>query len=245
MQIRKVLLAFTVGLLAAGCATSMGPHDFAAMQATDFGPPVTVKICALLDEGITPGEARELLAKAWAEDGPRYGVSFTIAHAARWQRPGFTVRAIMGDVARYRLRPPCDRILALVGRHAGDMLWGIMPISVDLGGVNTSTSTHGFVVARLTTATQWLTPPKDALNHELHHMLGCHPHFNMAACYPQIMALKRAAAALGGAFFPGWNGVDGLLVRSHDEVNATIAKELRGELVPARPVTAPLLPPRD
>ena len=231
MQRWIVLLTVFVGVAAAGCATSMGPHDPEAFRQTDFVAPVTVQVCALLDEDISREEAAKLLADAWAEDGPRYGVYFYIVHAARWRRPGFTVRAIMGDVARYQLRSPCDRILAFVGRHAGDVLWGMMPISVEiLGGVNTSTSTHGFVVARWATATQWLTPPKDALNHELYHMLGCHPHFNMRACYPQITALKRAAAALGVAFFPGWNGVDGLLVRSRDEANATIARELRGEL---------------
>lgn len=231
MQRRIVLLTVFVGLAAAGCATSMGAHDPEAFRRTDFGAPVTVKVCALLDEGITRDEASKLLAEAWAEDGPRYGVDFSIVYAAPWRRPGFTVQAIIGDVARYQLRPPCDRILAFVGRHAGDALWGMMPISVEiLGGVNTSTSTHGFVVARWATAAQWLTPPKAALNHELHHMLGCHPHFDMAACYPQIAALKRAAAAADGNFFPGWNGVEQTLVRTRAEVNATIRRELRGEL---------------
>lgn len=224
-----VLLALT-GLLAAGCATTMGPHDLEALRATNFGPMADVRVCALLDEGITLGEARELLAKAWAEDGPRYGVYFSIVHAAPWKRPGFSYQAIINDVALRPLKPPCDRILAFVGRHAGDMLWGLMPISVEyLGAVNTSTSTHGFVVARQATTAQWLIPPKDALNHELHHMLGCHPHFDMGACYPQIAALKRAAA---DGFFPGWNGVEGVLVRTREAVHATIAREIRGELIP-------------
>lgn len=117
-------LVFLV-LLLVGCAT-VGVRDDAALARVPFdGPPVTLGLCALLDEGVTATEAAALLDEAWREDGARYGVAIRLVQTAAWKRPAFRGDGIMVALRREPLEAPCDRVMAFVGRHAGDVLWAL------------------------------------------------------------------------------------------------------------------------
>ena len=73
-----------------------------------------------------------------------------------WERPAFSQKGIIRDVARRPLTAPCDRILALVGRDARDFLWGVLMPEI-LGAVETRTNSKGYVVAQVGSLNQVLT----------------------------------------------------------------------------------------
>ena len=55
----------------------------------------------------------------------------------------------------------CDRVLALISRNVGDVIWGLTALPEVLGEVNDETLTHGFVVGKMGSLNQLLmSPPK-------------------------------------------------------------------------------------
>ncbi len=100
----------------------------------------------LLDDGITEGEASALLSRAWARERDFYRLDFQIVRAKTWPRPAFTAPGLIDALLAEPLEPPCDRVLAFVGRHAGDVLYGlaalVLPIPEFFGAVNGSTLTR-------------------------------------------------------------------------------------------------------
>jgi hypothetical protein len=216
MPLRWLVLA---GLALVGC-TTVGLHNPAALKRTDFGEPVTLGVCAYLDDGITPDEAASLLDDAWRGDGPTYGLVIRIVQTTRWERPAFAMPGIMRALTREPLAPPCDRIMAFVGRHVGDVLWSLLMPQV-LGAVNDLTVTHGYVVARAVSVDQALVPPAHVLRHELHHMLGCEHGLTLGGCYERIAELKRAYE---GSFFPAWSFVFGRVISSRGEINRLLGR---------------------
>ncbi len=210
MAIYRVL-AIVIAALGAGC-TSMGSHDYEALKKIDFGPARTVRLCVLLDDGISAADARSLLTSAWTEEERRaFGIDFEVVRFRRWFRPGYTVDAIVASLVKEPLEPPCDRVLAFVNRTFGDFVWGFFWLPEVYGYVTRSVLTHGYVVARMATLQQaiLLATPASILNHELYHLLGCTEHWNMGLCYEQIAQLKRADA---GEFFPAWSPITTLKV---------------------------------
>ncbi|MGH7268215.1 MAG: hypothetical protein ACREMB_25635 [Candidatus Rokuibacteriota bacterium] len=198
MRARALLLA---GFVLAGC-TTVGLHDNGARSRVDFAEPVTVRVCALLDDGITAVEAAALLETAWRDEVPAYGVRFTIVESRRWPRPAAGATAIMAALAREPLPPACDRLLAILAVGVGDvvrtLLW-----PTPLGA---SALTHAYV----------LTGMPGVLHHELHHLLGCEHALSLARCYERIAALKRARQ---DGFFPAWSRAAGRMVTSREEIN--------------------------
>jgi hypothetical protein len=203
-------LAAVAVLAAAGCS-SIGLHDHAALAMIDAGPPVTLAVCALLDDGITADEAAALVDHAWREEGPRVGIRVRLARATPWKRPAFTADGLMRAIRRERLEPPCDRIVAFVGRHVGDLVWGLL-LPEALGGAGL---VHGYVVARRASLGQLLASPAAVLRHELYHLLGCEHALSMAGCYVRIAALRRDHR---GEFFPVWSRTLSRAVASREEV---------------------------
>ncbi len=63
-------LALGVCLLGTnGCfVTSIGMDRPEVRTQTDFGPPETLRVCALLDDGISQRDAQETLADYWNQD---------------------------------------------------------------------------------------------------------------------------------------------------------------------------------
>ena len=213
-----------VCLLAAavtGC-TFIGFHDTAARAALDFGAPDTVALCLYADKGIGEREARRLIADAWGHEGRLYGVDVTVAKVVPWKRHGFTMDGIMDTITREPLAAPCDRVMALVNRNVGDVLWAVLQLPEYLGAVNDDTLTHGYTVARRVSLNQVFMTPVGTARHEIYHMLGCDEHFNMERCYGQIAMLKRYKQEHGSDFFPAWDLVNKRIVPSRGEVNARL-----------------------
>ena len=215
--------AVLLPLLSWGC-TTIGMHQPAALSKTEFGPLVSVRLCVLLDEGISRDDAQALLDAAWQEEGRRYNLRFEIVDATEWQRPAFTADGILSALVTVPLSSSCDRLLAFVGRHLGDVVWGLIGPAEVLGAVNDATQTHGYVVARIGSLQQLILTPASALRHELYHLLGCE-HFAMVRCYQTIAQLKRDRGISDPDFFPSWSAIEKRSVRSRRDVNALLQQE--------------------
>jgi hypothetical protein len=217
LRLRACALALLLGLVLSGC-TAIGLHNAVARAQHDFGVPDTVRLCLYLDDGVSEGWGRALIAAAWREEGQLYGLNVTVASVTRWRRPAFTVDGILTAIQRKPLVDGCDRVFALVGRHAGDALWGLFLPEV-LGAVNDETLTHGYAVVHRASINQILTSPTDVVRHELYHLLGCDTHFRMHRCYEQISRLKRWKQDNRSDFFPAWDLVRQQMLVSREAVN--------------------------
>ena len=220
------LLLCLVALWVGGC-TSMGAHEEAALKNTDFGPPEPLRICVLLDTPeISQAEGTKLMQAVQAEFA-LYEITVTVPWYQAWHRPGFGGMKIITDLASRKLPPPCDRVMALVGQNAGDVLVGLFVST--LGSVDTVTHTRGYVMSEFSSINQVFAPPAAALVHESYHLLGCDHDVTMTECYARIQRLKAAARenrAAGNDFFPTYT-VRGQLILHRDEVDVREANALR------------------
>ena len=197
------LLPILLAMLTSGCVT-VGHHDADALQTMDFGPVEKLRVCLLVDEGVTEKSARELL-KAMSDELAIFDLEVEIPWVRRWERPAFLMNGIIEDVALRPLEPPCDRLMAVVGRHVGDFLVSWFTPEI-LGAVETNTHTRGYVVGKAVTFNQLFQRPSAVAVHESYHMLGCVHGRSLQECYPYILELKRMARASrdgGNDFFPG------------------------------------------
>ena len=209
-------------VILSGC-TSIGLHNTDARRLHDFGAPDTVRLCLYLDAGIDKGGARALIDEAWRSEAPLYGLRITVAEVTRWVRPAFTMDGIMEALTREPLRPGCDRVFALIGRHFGDVLWGLVLFPEILGAVNDETLSHGYAIVRRATLNQLLSSPRSVIRHELYHLLGCDEHFHMGRCYQQIARLKYWKRTHQSEFFPAWDLTNGRILASREAVNEALS----------------------
>src|SRR2546422_11182326 len=128
----------------------------------------------------------------------------------------------MKALLRQPLPAGCDRLFALVGRHAGDVLWGFFGLPEVLGAVDDDTSTHGYAVVGRVSLNQMFMSPTSVVRHEIYHLLGCDEHFNMKRCYAQIASLKRWKQTQRSDFFPAWDLVNKRMLVSREAVNARL-----------------------
>jgi hypothetical protein len=219
--LRIFLPALALVLLSA--CTSMGTHNHVLRTDHDFGAVETVDVCLYLDDGITEETGRKLVYDAWHAEGHMYGIELNIVRVEEWPRPAFHMEAILAELRQKPLEAPCDRILALVGRNLGDMVWAFFGPEV-LGAVNDETLTHGYTVAQRRTVNQLLMSPVDVTRHEIYHMLGCDIHYDMPHCYDQIARLKEWRRTYGGDFFPAWDLVNKRLIPTREAVNVRLAE---------------------
>jgi hypothetical protein len=182
-----------------------------------FGAPDRVALCVLADEGISEERARELIDDAWREETSLYGLRVEVASVTAWRRPAFAADGIIQGLLREPLGPGCDRIFALVNRHAGDVVWGLLLPEV-LGAVNDETLTHGYAVVGRASLNQVFMPPVEVVRHELHHMVGCDAHFDMERCYRQIAMLKHRRQDHDADFFPAWDRINQRMLVSREAV---------------------------
>lgn len=225
----RALLYPLSALLLAGC-TSLGAPDETALARTDFGPVETLRVCVLLDEPkITQKTAAPLIA-SMTQEFAKYNIQITVPWIHSWHRPSGGGMAIIEALADEQLAPPCDRLLALVGRNFGDFLIGTL-FADELGSVDTVTSTRGYLAANVGTLNQLFVPPEAAAVHEFYHLLGCQHGLSMAACYERIRQLKIAAAinhANGNDFFPTYSR-RGQLLLTRESVDVREAMALKVE----------------
>lgn len=196
-----LLIALT---LAGFACTTVGQHDRNVLEAIDFGPREELRICILADRGVAENTVK-LLAGHIQEELSMFGLDVSIPWIKKWERASFYREGIVRDVAIIPLEPPCDRLLALVGRNTGDFLFGLIGIET-LGAVETVSHTKGFVVANRASINQLFLSPKDVAIHESYHLIGCPHAARLADCYQHIRELKRIARAnrsQGNDFFPG------------------------------------------
>lgn len=221
------LCCLLTGALVTGC-TSLGAPDAAALQRTDFGPPDTLRVCVLLDDNdVSRSEAAELIQTV-NQSLSVYNLQITVPWYQHWERPGHGDMKIIENLASLKLPPPCDRLLALVGRDVGDFLIGLLGFE-ELGSVDTVTHTRGYVFAELESINQIFMPPSAAAVHETHHLLGCAHALTMAGCYERIAMLKNAARLNrqnGNDFFPTYT-LQGQLILRREEVAVREAMALR------------------
>jgi len=223
------LLCPLVALLLAAC-TSLGAPDEAALAQTDFGPEETLRVCLLLDEPKITQKTAAPLITSITQEFAKYNIRVTVPWYRSWHRPGGGVMAIIAALADEQLAPPCDRLLALVGRNFGDFLIGLLAVD-ELGSVDTVTSTRGYVAANVGTLNQVFVSPEAAVVHEAYHLLGWQHDSSMAACYARIHRLKDAAAlnrANGNDFFPTYSR-RGQLLMNRAEVDVREAMALKVE----------------
>ena len=198
----QVFAAGAVFLSLSACGT-IGAGLPSLRESLDFGPRVELRVCLLVDPGVGEAKARSLVASADRELDA-YGIDVGVPWLRPWTRPAFTADGMIDELLRRPLEPPCDRLVAFVGRHLGDSLFGLL-LPQTLGAVDGATHTRGVIVGRLATPGQLLMSPSRTTAHEFYHLLGCAHALTKRSCYDQIRALKQATPA-GGGFVPGVTG---------------------------------------
>jgi hypothetical protein len=230
-----------------GCFfTSIGMSDPTARAKTDFGPPETLRVCALLDDGITQQDARETLQDYWNQnEASEYDLSVKLVSYSTLPRSldKFFYWQIADEVAMRQIPKGCDRMMYFVNRNALDALWSVPELygaPEVLGEVDNYTMTRGFVVDRIASLNQllmglWLSPSKVA-RHETYHMLGCQHSLEMDQCYKRIAEAKWIENRLSsagcyeksgiGSFFPAFSHEgEGPLLLTRAQANSVLGLE--------------------
>ena len=205
-------------LLLMGCST-IGAPDEAAFAATDFGAREPLRIVVLQDDGVSDELSSRLLGQITMELAP-YGIDVVVPWSRPWRREAFADQALMVQLGKELLEPPCDRLLALIGRTAGDFLLGLVGFET-LGAVDLATHTRAFVAARRASINQVFVSPSRVCVHEAYHLMGCPHDVTLSGCYTRIASLKSVAREnreAGNDFFPGVDA-GGSPIRTRDEAN--------------------------
>ena len=222
---RALRLAVVLLVFGLSACTSVGVHT-RSQSARDYGPPAQLRVCLLRADDVSQQRADDLIA-AVNREFKTYGIEVIVPWTRRWERPGFGHRTLLDDVVARELEPPCDRLIALVDRNAGDALWGMLMPEV-LGAVDDATHTRGFVVANTASLNQLFMPPSKVAVHEFYHLLGCPHSASLSRCYGQIERLKRQIATRQPEFFPAMDAYGTLLV-TRDEANTELRRVLAVE----------------
>lgn len=208
----------------------IGFHVASERKSHQYGADTDLKICFITEPGIDEADTRELAAE-WDEELSLYGIRVKVAGIQTMKRPGFMYGPVLGFLNSLMLEAPCDRIVYLMGRTAGDIAFEVamMGIFVKLGlkfevhgAVETRTHTRGFVKAQYMEFLQLLfSSPRSTMIHEGYHLLGCEHSFTLSACYARIARLKEALSTPGRDpdFFPTY-GSNGVILTTRSEVNA-------------------------
>lgn len=214
----RIAALLTTLAVCAGC-TGIGMHT-KEREAVDYGPPQTLEVCLLVHPDVPANRADELIA-AVDKEFATYGIDVTVPWVREWQRPGFTAATILMEIMGRELEAPCDRLMGLVDRHAGDFLWGLVMPEV-LGAVDDVTRTRGFVVATMGSVNQVFAEPMLATVHEFYHLVGCGHGASKTKCYHEIAKMKASRPAESD-FFPGVTD-DGKYLLTREEANEAIRK---------------------
>jgi hypothetical protein len=220
--LRASALSLTLVVAISGC-TSIGLHSADARRQHEFGPPDTLRLCLYLDDGISETSAQALIDEAWREEAPLYGLQVSVTKVTRWPRPAFTMDGIIEALTREPLPPGCVRVFALIVRHVGDILWGLLLLPEVLGAVNDETLTHGYAIVGHASLNQLFSSPTDVIRHEIYHLLGCDEHFRMGRCYEQIARLKQWKRSHQSEFFPAWDITSQRILATREAVNEALS----------------------
>jgi hypothetical protein len=241
-------LALGVCLLGtSGCfVTSIGMDRPEVRTQTDFGPPETLRVCALLDDGISQRDAQETLADYWNQDeASKYKLAIEMVSYSSLPRSmdEFFHWQIGRQVAVRQIPPGCDRMMYFVNRNVLDVAWSVPEIygaPEVLGEVDDYTMTRGYVIDRVASLNQvlmspWFSPSKVA-RHETFHMIGCGHDLVMDQCYKHIAEAKWVENRLQDAgcyqksgveeFFPSFSHAgDGPILLTRAQANSILGLE--------------------
>ncbi len=239
------LIALSMCLLgSSGCfMTSIGMDRPEVRAQTDFGPPSTLRVCALLDDGISQSDAQTTLQDYWNEtEASKYQLAVKLVSYSSLPRTldEFFGYQIGRQVVMRQIPPGCDRMMYFVNRNVLDVAWSI-PEAYGapevLGEVDDNTMTRGYVVDRIASLNQvlmspWFTPSKVA-RHETFHMIGCGHDLVMDQCYKHIAEAKWIEERLRNAgcyektgteeFFPAFSHEgEGPILLTRPQANSII-----------------------
>ncbi len=193
---------------------------------------LAIRVCALLDDGVSSEEAADILADWNEAEGRRYALRFELAEATPVARSPWNPTAPMVIARSTPLAPPCDRILFFVSAGALEYAWGVAAIAgvpILLGEVDDETGTRGWIQTRwispLLQVLSWMPPPVVA-RHELFHFLGCPHALARTECDSGIGTLRGAA---GADFFPAMSPLGGPrpIFQTRAEVDAALQPRTR------------------
>ncbi len=227
---RRRRVAILPMLIAVGGCTTIGV-DTAEIRKVDFGEPISLEVCLLKHPDVKQ-ERADLFIAAVNKEFADFGITLTVPWVRDWERPAFTVDGILKDILSRELEAPCDRLVGLVDRHAGDFLWGLLLPEV-LGAVDSQTRTRGYIVANFASLNQAFTPVEFAAMHEFYHLVGCGHNVSKSKCYHAISALKASRPA-DSDFLPGV-GEEGDYILTREAANQVIAKYLAEEAAKKAP----------
>lgn len=223
-----VLLSFIVIMLAS-CTSIGGLTSKPDMARYKFGPPLTMRICILRDPAVSEEQAKNLM-KAWQEEITQFNLTLSLQWIHPWPRPAFGAYGLMEAIAEPTMEAPCDRLVALIGRNAGDAIYSLMslvlPMPEILGYVDNVTQSRSFIIATWGPSINQVFAggPEAVMIHEGYHLLGC-GHNSWSQCYDSIAETKRLARTNqqdGIDFFPS-RTVEGVVFLTREKANTALA----------------------
>lgn len=204
---KSIFCIFFVLLFAINCGTTVGFHRDSIREEINFGGQKNLNVCFLVEEDIDFEDVDEL-AGYWAEELELYNIRLNVTHKRHVERFGFWGSTVLERLRDYKINSNCHRIVYLVGRTWGDILFEFFAIAFYVtiglkaethGAVEGYTNTRGYVKAKYVGLLQLITTsPKSTLIHEGYHMLGCPHALTMTECYDKI----KQAKDLNGNIFP-------------------------------------------
>ncbi len=216
--------AFLTGVLLTACRAAIGLHLAPAAPPESV---LTIRVCALLDHGVSGEQAAAVLADWNDSEGSRYALRFELADTVPVERSPWNPTTPMAIVRSTRLDPHCDRILYFVSAGPLEYAWGVAAVAglpILLGEVDDETGSRGWIQTRwispLLQVLLWMPPPVVA-RHELFHFLGCPHAFTRVDCDSRIAALRSAAVL---DFFPAMSplGQPRPILQTRAEVEAAL-----------------------
>ncbi len=196
-----VKLFLIILIFAISNCTTVGFHDTKLRKSMDFGEEQTLNICVFYENSIDKSEVAEL-EKDWAEELALYKIKLQFKKTKKVERFAFYGTDVLDQLRIYKLDSECDRIVYMVGRTWGDMLYEFITLGIFYkvgikleihGAVESYTNTRGFVKSKYAALLQLLfTSPSSTLVHEGYHLMGC-PHMLWKdECYKIILDAKNS-----------------------------------------------------
>jgi hypothetical protein len=213
-KVEMLMMCIAISFLAS-CAT-IGIHH--SVNKEDFGPPEPLRICMFQDEDISDAQ-RDAIIKALHTEFSRFAIDIQVPWVRPWKRTHFTTRGEAQKIFKCRLEAPCDRYMVLLGRNAGDVLYGMFLLPQLMGKVDLETTSKGVSVAEMEWSLNGLLnfrSPKSTAIHETYHLLGCRHQLDARVCYDIIKEMKEEAHKLrasGVDFFPSRNYKTGKILK--------------------------------
>ncbi|TGN18789.1 hypothetical protein EHS15_12485 [Leptospira idonii] len=184
-----------------GC-TTIGIPDSSQRNAMDFGQIAEMKVCTILETGVSEEDMNELFDH-WNDELELYTLKAVPYVYGKMDRPGFMGQSILTYLYNLKLEPGCDRILYLKGRTWGDIVFEFFTLGIFAGigikleiqgAVDSETHSRGYIKSKYISTLQLLfSSPKSTLVHEGYHLLGCGHQLFMEECYVTIRNLKNLA----------------------------------------------------